>query len=389
MHWGQRKMHSNMTYLLVISCMICILNGCTSNTSKTTPSIDNKTSILQAKEVDTDKVKKIDTFKTENADVLLQGSKELPHSDNVSFTPLALNDQGDVFGESIMSDGTVSLYKLNVDTEKYQKLFQAEKGETIGVSGATNDYVLFSVVNQGNVAMNYCMNLHTLKNNVLTGSSPDGESAIMGVAFQGDFAYFSKFNINAPLIKYDMKHHKQEIIDKEKVADPIVYQEALYYIKQYYKDDNLSTEIIQYNINTKKKHILAQGNEKDGNFSNLTTDGTSLIVNMHKGQAIDYFYKIVTSPVKLIPYFKGEISSFKGYNGYFTWMGSQENDEQVHKPYTLFDSKKNIVYKYNGSLIYVSNKGVLWVKYTKKENEIPKGEIFTKDNSVLMWHSFS
>lgn len=363
--------------------MVFVLNGCTSKTTQATPKKDVNANVLE--NVTIDNVKSVNTFKSEDADALLQDSKELPHSDNVTFTPLALNDQGDVFGESIMSDGTVCLYKLNVDTEKYQKLFQAEKGKSIGVVGATNDYVLFSVVDQGNGAVNYCLNLKTLKPAVITASSPDDESAMMKVAFQGDFAYISQWNITAPLVKYDMKQNKQEIIEKDKASNPVVYQDVLYYIQQHNDDNKQFTDIIRYQGDTKKKQILVA----DGNFSDLLTDGSSLVVALNQGKAITDLYKIEKSSDKLAPYFKGDISSLKGYNGYFTWMGSQEKDGQVRKPYTFFDSKKNILYNYNGGLIYFSNKGVLWVKYTKKGNEIPKGEVFTKDNSVLMWHSFS
>lgn len=388
-------MHGKLLTVFITVCVIFTINGCDAKKKKENKQSDAKTAMLQTKDVDKYDLKDTTTFKTENADVLLKNSKELPHSDNVTFTPLALNDQNEVFGESVKHNEKVALVMLNINTGIYKELFLAEKGTTIGVSSANNDYVFFTVdYPQKGKTVYYCMNINDSTTKVISKSPYYSIVAVPQMALVNHTAYISlptsndkTDKLNYPLVCYNMKNDKQEVIEEGTTGYPVILNNELYYIR--IDNKKKTTYIIQYDLQTKKKKILAQGNEKDGYFYNLVTDGESLVVQLNYMNNINDFYKLEKNPAKLIPYFQADASSFEGFNGYFTWVGSRENDEQIRKPYTLFDSKKNIVYKYNGSLIYVSNKGVLWVKYTKKENEIPKGEIFTKDNSVLMWHSFS
>lgn len=388
-------MYDKLIRIIVCSCIILTIGGCSNKETKSKQHT-YKEKIVDTKSLEKYDLKNITSFKTENANVLLKNSKALPHSQNLTFTPLALNDKGEVFGESIKSEGSAALLMLDVETGIYKELFLADKGTTIGVSGANNNYVLYSVVNQQEETVAYyCMNIVNHKNSSIYKSAYLNGVAVPDVAMVDDIAYISlpspddnNDSITYPLIRYDMKNNKQEVIEKSKTtAYPVYFKNELYYL--HIDNDKLTTDIVQYNLQTKKKTILAEGNEKDGYFYNLTSDGTSLIVQLSYADNTDNFYEVEVSNKEIKPYVKIiGADAFKGYENYLTWTGQQKSDKQVRKPIYFFNSDKQIAYEYGGSAIYFSKKGILWVKYSIDESKIPKQKIFTKDYSVLMWHSF-
>lgn len=390
-----KAMHGKIIRIFVSSCIILTVGGCSFKKSENKESTPEAT-IVESKSLDKYGLKNITSLKSEDATVLLKDSKALPYSDNTTFTPLALNDKGEVFGESIKEDKTVVLLMLNVDTGVYKEMFSAEKDSMISVHGVNDTFVLFSVVNQskGNVAY-YCMDIANKANDTIFESTYANGMTVSNIAIVDNVAYFSlptpnknNDNLTYPLIRYDMKNKKQETIEEKTTASPVYFKKELYYIG--IDNTKKTTEIVQYNFETKKKSILAKGNEQDGNYQTLSTDGSSLVVQLMYANNSSYFYKVEGSPTKITPYLTiNGATFFRGYNGYFTWEGEQENDKKVRKPISFFDSNKQIVYKYDGNLIYFSKKGILWVKYKIDESKIPKMEIFTKDHSVLMWQPFT
>ena len=45
-------------------------------------------------------------------------------------------------------------------------------------------------------------------------------------------------------------------------------------------------------------------------------------------------------------------------------------------------------YLYDHGPILRSNKGILWIQFKKKDSEIPKGEIYRNENSVMRYQEW-
>ena len=54
----------------------------------------------------------------------------------------------------------------------------------------------------------------------------------------------------------------------------------------------------------------------------------------------------------------------------------------------LWDLRHRIHYLYDHGPILLSDKGILWIQFKKKDSEIPKGEIYRNENSVMRYQEW-
>ena len=47
-----------------------------------------------------------------------------------------------------------------------------------------------------------------------------------------------------------------------------------------------------------------------------------------------------------------------------------------------------LLHLYDHGPILLSDKGILWIQFKKKDNEIPKGEIYRNENSVMRYQEW-
>ena len=75
-------------------------------------------------------------------------------------------------------------------------------------------------------------------------------------------------------------------------------------------------------------------------------------------------------------------------NIYFTYMGERRSEERVKSQYYLWDLRHRIHYLYDHGPILLSDKGILWIQFKKKDSEIPKGEIYRNENSAMRYQEW-
>lgn len=75
-------------------------------------------------------------------------------------------------------------------------------------------------------------------------------------------------------------------------------------------------------------------------------------------------------------------------NIYLTYMGERRSEERVKSQYYLWDLRHQIHYLYDHGPILLSDKGILWIQFKKKDSEIPKGEIYRNEYSVMRYQEW-
>lgn len=351
---------------------------------------ENDNNLIQSKDFSSD-LNTVSDFEIQNASDLLKDSKALPHLEGAVYTPLALNEDKIVFGEAVKEDDSITLTQLDIQSLLYEDLYQAKTGR-ISIMCVSNNYVIFTEYDQfSSIQEYYCLELATKKVDMIT--SIDNFHPLVQVegVIKDDKAYVSLLNNDGfdniyYMYEYDMVNHSLSVIDKNNSGFPVIYDSNLYYLQ--IDNQNLETYLIYYNLKNQEREVLAYGNEKDGYFHNLTSDGEHLILQVTKGY-INSFYEVHPNDKTIEGYVQiPGVDAFTGYQNHFTWTGGQLSDERMRPQYYLLNSQKEILYHYNDSILYPTSKGILWTKFLITENEIPKGEIFHNENSQLMWFEY-
>ena len=159
----------------------------------------------------------------------------------------------------------------------------------------------------------------------------------------------------------------------------------------YLQIDNkgLTTTLIQYSPEKDEKRILLDGNLHDGYISELKSDGKQLYVFVSKENGKTYCFRYQPDKGEIKPYIvMDSTDGLTVSERFMTWINWSKPDDRMHTMYYMLDIENNLLYKYEGSEIVQADNQMIWTKFLKKENSIPKGEIFQKGNSQLMWFKF-
>ncbi len=127
---------------------------------------------------------------------------------------------------------------------------------------------------------------------------------------------------------------------------------------------------------------------EEGYVNNLLTWNNKLVWMMIPGP--DYsssqFYKFnaLTQEPEIFLEIPGLIDSPKIGGEILTWWSPSDLKGRSHTKYSVYNLLDAELIPYEESVIIPSDSGILWTRFNLPENEIPKGEIFLKDNSSLM-----
>jgi hypothetical protein len=74
--------------------------------------------------------------------------------------------------------------------------------------------------------------------------------------------------------------------------------------------------------------------------------------------------------------------------GFMSFSATDTESGRYKTPYRLIDLQHQHEYDYDGSMIFLSKKGMAWIAFKKDTKEIPKVETFRNENSEIHYVEF-
>ena len=68
---------------------------------------------------------------------------------------------------------------------------------------------------------------------------------------------------------------------------------------------------------------------------------------------------------------------------YMTWVAASTSLSRARRQYYLYDYKNNMNYVNPDGYISLGNQKIVWIKYLKEDEAIPKGEVNSNDNTII------
>ncbi len=95
-------------------------------------------------------------------------------------------------------------------------------------------------------------------------------------------------------------------------------------------------------------------------------------------------YQVDLQNKKLIPLIESNsFDLFRMNDQYMTWSAKSTSTNRVRKQYYLYDYVNNIHYDNLGGYIPLGSKKIIWTKYLNNDEDIPKGEVNTNENTII------
>lgn len=359
---------------------IMLLAGCSQKTNE----------VIQVKDFPQE-VPNISEFKSVDAEEVLKDSKPI----NYMMTPYDLTDSGLFIGEE-----NKKLISYDLESKKEEIIHTCtdnSMNSDIILLDSSDQYIVFKNTDvKQNKNSYYVYNIETKNTELIRENKYKGSLTNDKAIIYKDYLYLylndsddeSKEIYHS--YTYDIKKSKlTQLEDIDLRSSGTLHDDKLYYLNMDY--DSMTSKLFEYDFETKEKVMIMEGNQKDGNISNVKSDGERLYVFVSKEDKKSYCYRFDPKTKKVEPYFVSDgTSGLSASNNYFVWVNYYNRpSDRMHTMYYFLDIKKDILYQYDGSGIVQSNNGLVWTKFNKDEREIPKGEIYKKDNSTLMYMKFS
>lgn len=348
---------------------------------------DNKI-ILNTKDFDYS-MPKVEELKKADKNDLLKNSIPI----DCMMVPLKLTNNNVLIGTE---KRIIKSYDIkNKKEEVLYTMKEQSETDTIGILAVSDDYLIFREIVNGNNFKYYVYDFKYKESTLIKESKELSTLVFDEAVIDNDKAYLflcdktndeQGFTYNGYI--YDFKSKKLNIFeDKESVSFPCFLNDKLYYLQ--IDNEELTTELVQFDTDSKEKEILIKGNLKEGYISELKSDGEKLYVFVTREDSKTYCFEYYPDKDEIDPYFA--MNSTDGLTvskRYITWINWDSPDSRLHTMYYIFDTKNNLLYDYEGSEIVQADKQMVWSKFLKDEKDIPKGEIFKKGKVQLMWYPF-
>ena len=78
----------------------------------------------------------------------------------------------------------------------------------------------------------------------------------------------------------------------------------------------------------------------------------------------------------------------RNHLGFMSFSATNVESGRYKTPYRLIDLQHRNEYDYDGSMVFLSEKGMAWIAFKKDTKDIPKGETFRNENSEIHYVEF-
>ena len=180
---------------------------------------------------------------------------------------------------------------------------------------------------------------------------------------------------------------KDQVIDQNTVS-PIQFNGKLYYIR--YDASANHSEVVQYDMKSGEKEVTLTHQSATEHLNQLFTDQHELYVSLGTDLKSGTIYH-VNQEEKKYDWVYGYVSTGftqQNHHGFMSYSATDTESVRYKTPYRLIDLQHHNEYDYDGSMVFLSEKGMAWIAFKKDTKEIPKGETFRNENSEIYYVEF-
>ena len=180
---------------------------------------------------------------------------------------------------------------------------------------------------------------------------------------------------------------KEQVIDQNTFS-PILFDEKLYYIR--YDTTENHSEVVQYDRKSGEKQVTLTHQSATEHLNQLLTDKHELYVSLGTDLKSGTIYHVNQAEKKYDWVYGYTSTGFIQQNhlGFISFSATDTESGRYKTPYRLIDLQHQHEYDYDGSMVFLSEKGMAWVAFKKDTKEIPKGETFRNENSEIHYVEF-
>ena len=327
-----------------------------------------------------------ETFKDKS--VVAQYAEKYP-----DFIPQVLSEDGKLYG----SVNHVGILEIDLKTNQSQLVHEMSDATVSHqwVRAVNQNWVFFEEFNNSKETANFYI-LNRTTGEVKTVKADEKMPMIHHIT-----AFFTEdaqlvFNIVKDS-KKDTSLNSLHLLDpttmKEQVIDqntfsPVLFDGKLYYIR-YDATDNYS-EVVQYDRKNGDMKVTLTHQSATEHLNQLFTDQHELYVSLGTDLKSGTIYHVNQSEKKYDWVYGYTSTGFIQQNhlGFMSFSSTNTESGRYKTPYRLIDLQYQNEYDYDGSLVFLSEKGMAWISFKKDTKEIPKGETFRNENSEIHYVEF-
>ena len=323
-----------------------------------------------------------------NKSVVAQYADEYP-----DFIPQVLAEDGKLYG----SVDHVGILEIDLKTNQHQLVHEMSDATVSNqwVRAVDKNWVFFEEFTDSKETANFYL-LNRTTGEVTTVKMDEKMPMIHQItAFFTDDAQLV-FNIVKDS-KEDTSLNTLHLLDpttmKEQVIDQntfslVLFDGNLYYIR-YDATDNHS-EVVQYDRKSGEKQVTLTHQSATEYLNQLFTDKHELYVSVGTDLKSGYIYHVNQAEKKYDWVYGYASTGFIQQNhlGFMSYSATDTESGRYKTPYRLIDLQHHNEYDYDGSMVFLSEKGMAWIAFKKDTKEIPKGETFRNENSEIRYVEF-
>ena len=180
---------------------------------------------------------------------------------------------------------------------------------------------------------------------------------------------------------------KDQVIDQNTFS-PIQFNGKLYYIR--YDASTNHSEVVQYNMKSGEKEVTLMHQSATEHLNQLFTDQHELYVSLGTDLKSGTIYHVNQAEKKYDWVYGYTSTGFIQQNhlGFMSFSATDTESGRYKTPYRLIDLQHQHEYDYDGSMVFLSEKGMAWIAFKKDTKDIPKGETFRNENSEIHYVEF-
>ena len=327
-----------------------------------------------------------ETFKDKS--VVAQYADEYP-----DFIPQVLSVDGKLYG----SVDHVGILEIDLKTNQHQ-LVHEMRDATVShqwVRAVDKNWVFFEEFNDSKETANFYL-LNRTTGEITTVKMDEKMPMIHHIS-----AFFTEdaqlvFNIVKDSKKdtslntlhlLDPTTSKEQVIDQNTFS-PILFDEKLYYIR--YDTTENHSEVVQYDRKSGEKQVTLTHQSAKEHLNQLLTDKHELYVSLGTDLKSGTIYHVNQAEKKYDWVYGYTSTGFIQQNhlGFISFSATDTESGRYKTPYRLIDLQHQHEFDYDGSMVFLSEKGMAWVAFKKDTKEIPKGETFRNENSEIHYVEF-
>ena len=388
-------MFGKYRFVSIVLLSICLAScGQQKNTQETTVQ-ESVTTVEQSKTTNFQLGKGSNQFNTVSFNETFRDKSMVAHyaEEYPDFIPQLLSDDGKLYG----SVDQVGILEIDLKTNIYSLVHELSDATVSHqwIRAVDKSWVFFEEFTESKDSANFYL-LNRTTGEVATVKAEEKMPLIHHItAFFTDDSQLV-FNI-VKVSKNDTSLNSLHLFELTTMKDQIIAQNTfslihfdgkLYYIR-YDATDNHS-EVVQYDIKSGQKEVTLTHQSATEHLNQLLTDSHELYVSLGTDLKSGTIYHVNQAEKKYDWVYGYTSRGFIQQNhlGFMSFSATDTESGRYKTPYRLIDLQHRNEYNYDGSMVFLSEKGMAWIAFKKDTKDIPKGETFRNENSEIHYVEF-